>query len=1106
MQKQSTTNPHKQQVDEGGQQSHNEVTKELIQLRPHRDDSAVVTPPSSARRRWMLLTNKVMKTKPKESEREDSSGFKSFGFFGLAAFGERSPSGSWYQLISPTKDVHLELHFLSADGTTLKDLVGYDNTGNVRLWPAEECLAQYLLLNDAVCRGKRVLELGAGMTGLAGLMALTSGAKSVCLTDGNERSVENLRMIIERNGLKGSVRCAVLNWAEGRLAEGFDLILCADCLFYTNSHEALLGCIHAHLQQGANLGSHMEGSLTLNFFPKIVQLATSFVFHFRVSFSDALQVAVLGLHMREKPQKGVGGVGEEEGFVTRLLEAVHFACMQISDEVVEEVQTERGVWLEFEGCVLAQVAHLVTDALCNTWPDDLLLFARHGKRSIVNVNDIKLLVRKNESLVKLMDEELGKMPSTRRQKSVSGLRSESSTAVDEEDSNEAKKLNNRASSVRRGRPPKKKTDSNRILNASRITDFLVNDSEPTAGPSTVTDNASLSGATDDEYSRGSMLSGEWVPLKRHSDAVTCTSLQGESSPVGGSDRIVYDDLSSPFGLTVNSDEKTLAGPSKEVVEVEHKVKNNEDEIDLRSTGEQRGKGAGAKRKALKGRGGACKRRAVESSTTTSALNEVARDDKIIASSRDVEELKQGDISLEKISSSVVDKTADTNESDVLKTENSKLERFVQKCGTEENVSVITQQGIYKSECKETSSGFNKTMLNSKPINDKMRMKGMESSSSNHLRTFPSMGLSEMRFSELISVETSTVSPISNDHLRREDIVKSGGSSRDIFASPSPVSCNVERFKGAINVDKVSKSDDIVNNSSTAHRTGPCRNLSETLQSQQSELMTVISRRSSASSKEDSMDSSTWDAIDFDAIDAAVISTSHRQEQTNGNVIMNQSGGVMLAERTTEQQLVSPSETNVSEKRTARVGHRFDGFSDFNFESDEDEDVRIDTMASSNLGKHAKDIEAKNVYKVCTEEATCKSETHRSGRGNDRRMGNSISLSKQVEQSNVVTTASERRHGELKNRISKEFSAFTFESDEEEGVEESMHATPSTSSEIPTITNSTRASSTAKNSALKSELIFLKRILSAHYFSIFNFESDEEEEGELLHGSRRHSAW
>lgn len=55
-----------------------------------------------------------------------------------------------------------------------------------------------------------------------------------------------------------------------------------------------------------------------------------------------------------------------------------------------------------------------------------------------------------------------------------------------------------------------------------------------------------------------------------------------------------------------------------------------------------------------------------------------------------------------------------------------------------------------------------------------------------------------------------------------------------------------------------------------------------------------------------------------------------------------------------------------------------GFSDFNFESDEDEDVRIDTMASSNLGKHAKDIEAKNVYKVCTEEATCKSETHRSG--------------------------------------------------------------------------------------------------------------------------------
>uniref|UniRef100_A0A914RCT7 Centromere protein S n=1 Tax=Parascaris equorum TaxID=6256 RepID=A0A914RCT7_PAREQ len=78
---------------------------------------------------------------------------------------------------------------------------------------------------------------------------------------------------------------------------------------------------------------------------------------------------------------------------------MHFACMRISDEVVEEVRAERDVKLQFDGCVLAQVAHLVTDALCNTWPDDLLLFARHGKRSIVNVNDVKLLVRRNESLV-----------------------------------------------------------------------------------------------------------------------------------------------------------------------------------------------------------------------------------------------------------------------------------------------------------------------------------------------------------------------------------------------------------------------------------------------------------------------------------------------------------------------------------------------------------------------------------------------------------------------------------------------------------------------------------------------------------------------------------
>uniref|UniRef100_A0A915BTQ6 Uncharacterized protein n=2 Tax=Parascaris univalens TaxID=6257 RepID=A0A915BTQ6_PARUN len=408
----------------------------------------------------------------------------------------------------------------------------------------------------------------------------------------------------------------------------------------------------------------------------------------------------------------------------------------------------------------------------------------------------------------------------------------------------------------------------------------------------------------------------------------------------------------------------------------------------------------------------------------------------------------------------------------MRIERSKVRRFAQKYEKDEKLSVINRQGIYKNDYKEAPSAFYKAMLNSKRTVDRVKLEGVDSSNGNHLHK---------TLNEPASVEASPICPISNEHLGRESIVRSGGSSRDIFASPSPKSCNVGRCKDAMNIDKVSRSDDIVNDPSTVHRIGACRNLSETLQSQQSELTTAVSRRSSATSEEDSIDSSVWDAIDFNAIDAAVIGTSHRQQQSNGKAVMNQRGGLMSAERTTEERLMTSTERDISEKRTARVGHKLDGFSDFNFESDEDEDVRIDTIASSNLERREKGTEAANAYKVSVEEATCRSETHRSDGGNDRRMGNSISLSKQMEQSDVVTAVLERQHGELKSRISKEFSAFTFESDEEEEVEEKMPATRSINSEVSTITSSTRASNTAKESTIGN-------------FSIFNFESDESEEG------------
>ncbi|KNC78648.1 hypothetical protein SARC_08931 [Sphaeroforma arctica JP610] len=146
-------------------------------------------------------------------------------------------------------------------------LIGFDNTGNVCVWPSEEVLAYYCLRNRHLFRNKVVLELGAGMTGLAGLaIAMDCSSKAVVLTDGNEHSVDKLRENIDRNypvsrsdteaetsedieresGIEPT--CERLVWDPATpVAELFesavDVIVCADCLFFRDTHARMAALI-----------------------------------------------------------------------------------------------------------------------------------------------------------------------------------------------------------------------------------------------------------------------------------------------------------------------------------------------------------------------------------------------------------------------------------------------------------------------------------------------------------------------------------------------------------------------------------------------------------------------------------------------------------------------------------------------------------------------------------------------------------------------------------------------------------------------------------------------------------------------------------------------
>ena len=67
------------------------------------------------------------------------------------------------------------------------------------------------------------------------------------LTDGNEASVDGIQRNIqlnERHFRSSHVDCATIVWStEFESVEKYDIVICADCLFFTECHESLLHTI-----------------------------------------------------------------------------------------------------------------------------------------------------------------------------------------------------------------------------------------------------------------------------------------------------------------------------------------------------------------------------------------------------------------------------------------------------------------------------------------------------------------------------------------------------------------------------------------------------------------------------------------------------------------------------------------------------------------------------------------------------------------------------------------------------------------------------------------------------------------------------------------------
>lgn len=160
---------------------------------------------------------------------------------------------NWFSYETRMNDDVFTLNVHHIEMVSVSELMGFNNTGNICVWPSEEALSTYVLENKESFEGKSVLELGGGMTCLAGLyIAKYCRPYLVHLTDGNVKSVNNVQKIVRMNdmGTASFLRTSVLKWETALPEDGrkYDFVMCADCLFFDETRESLIEAIDCRLE------------------------------------------------------------------------------------------------------------------------------------------------------------------------------------------------------------------------------------------------------------------------------------------------------------------------------------------------------------------------------------------------------------------------------------------------------------------------------------------------------------------------------------------------------------------------------------------------------------------------------------------------------------------------------------------------------------------------------------------------------------------------------------------------------------------------------------------------------------------------------------------
>ncbi|KRX09675.1 hypothetical protein PPERSA_02547 [Pseudocohnilembus persalinus] len=159
-----------------------------------------------------------------------------------------------------------------------------DSTG-VQLWPAEEVLAYFCLKKIKQFKNQSIIELGAGYSGLAGILLakfLLENQQQTNLnlkiTDGNSVCAKHLQKNIEIN--------FQLIWDVNYTSnEKYNRIIIADCLFFKQYHQALVETL-ANLLDKQNGVIYIIGPKRGDSMDIFLKLSEKYFSHQFIAFND----------------------------------------------------------------------------------------------------------------------------------------------------------------------------------------------------------------------------------------------------------------------------------------------------------------------------------------------------------------------------------------------------------------------------------------------------------------------------------------------------------------------------------------------------------------------------------------------------------------------------------------------------------------------------------------------------------------------------------------------------------------------------------------------------------------------------------------------------